>query len=114
MFRNASPGVIRVSEKHPRYFEYKGKEILLITSAEHYGAVISRHFDYMKYFGMLAEYGLNYTRVYPGAIIEPEGMWLAEDSMTPGMNARVPWARSDAPGYIGGGNKFDRGKWDDE
>jgi len=70
MVRNASPGVIRVSDKNPRYFEYKGKELLLITSAEHYGAVISRHFDYISYFDALAKYKLNYTRIYPGAIIE--------------------------------------------
>ena len=76
MLRNASPGVIRVSEKNPHYFEYKGREILLITSAEHYGAVISRHFDYVKYFDMLAEYGLNNTRMYPGALVEPEGHWM--------------------------------------
>ena len=112
MFRNASRGVIRVSGKNPHYFEYRGKEILLITSAEHYGAVISRNFDYIKYFDMLSEYGLNYTRIYPGAIVEPEGMWLAEDTMSPGPNLIVPWARSDVPGYIGGGCKFDLNKWD--
>ena len=114
MVRNASPGVIRVSDKNPRYFEYKGKELLLITSAEHYGAVISRHFDYIRYFDALAKYKLNYTRIYPGAIIEPEGMWLTEDTMTPGPNAIVPWARSDVPGYVGGGNKFDLDRWDPE
>ena len=31
MLRNASESVIRVSEKNPHYYEYKGKEILLIT-----------------------------------------------------------------------------------
>jgi len=112
MLRNASRGVIRVSEKNPRYFEYKGKEILLITSAEHYGAVVSRNFDYVAYFDMLAEYGLNYTRIYPGAIIEPQGMWLVEDNLAPGTDMIVPWARSDVPGYAGGGNKFDLYKWD--
>ena len=114
MIRNASQGIIRISEKNPHYFEYKGKEILLITSAEHYGAVISRNFDYIRYFDMLMEYGLNYTRIYPGAIIEPEGMWLTEDTMCPGPNLIVPWARSDVPGYIGGGGKFDLSKWDEE
>jgi len=113
MARNASPGVIRVSEVSPRYFEYKGKEILLITSAEHYGAVLSGKFDYVRYFYRLNEYGLNYTRIYPGAIVEPPGFWLVEDNMTPGEDELiVPWARSDTPGYIGGGNKFDLDKWD--
>ena len=113
MVRNASPGVIRVSEAFPRYFEYKGKEILLITSGEHYGGVISGDFDYVKYFDRLKEYGLNYTRIYPGAIVEPPGFWLVEDTMTPASDVLiVPWARSDVPGYISGGNKFDLDKWD--
>jgi len=112
MLRNASEGVIRVSGKNPHYFEYKGKEILLITSAEHYGAVISNNFDYVRYFDMLAEYGINYTRIFPGALVEPDGFWLVEDTMTPGENLIVPWARSDIPGYIDGGNKFDLDKWD--
>jgi len=113
MIRNASQGVIRISETNPHYYEYKGREILLITSAEHYGAVISKKFDYVKYFDMLAEYGLNYTRIYPGAFVEPAGYWMPEDTMAPGEDVIVPWARSDTPGYFGGGNKFDLSKWDE-
>ena len=41
-FRNSSPGVIGVSDKNPHYFQYKGKEILLITSAEHYGGSLTK------------------------------------------------------------------------
>ncbi|MCL2775558.1 MAG: hypothetical protein FWD71_19770, partial [Oscillospiraceae bacterium] len=114
MIRNASPNAIGISEKNPHYFQYKGKEILLITSAEHYGAVVSRKFDYVKYFDALAEYGLNYTRIYPGALIEPAGLWLPEDTLAPGEDLIVPWARSDVGGYIAGGNKFDLNKWDPE
>ena len=114
MIRNASQGIIKISEKNPHYFEYKGKEILLITSAEHYGAVINKKFDYVKYFDTLAEYGLNYTRIFPGALIEPEGYWSPGDPMGPGENTIVPWARSNVPGYKGGGCKFDLSKWDVE
>ena len=115
-FRNSSPGVIGVSEKNPHYFQYKGKEILLITSAEHYGAVLNKSFDYVKYFDTLAEYGLNYTRIYPGGFVEPEGQWFADgDILGPSdENLIVPWARSNVPGYIKGGNKFDLNQWDPE
>jgi len=114
MVRNASPGVIGVCEKNPHYFQYQGKETLLITSAEHYGAVISKKFDYIRYFDKLAAFGLNYTRIYPGAFVECAGKWLPEDNMAPGADLIVPWARSDTPGYHGGGNKFDLGAWDPE
>jgi len=116
LFRNASPGVIGVSEKNPHYYRYKGKEILLITSAEHYGGVINKAFDYVKYFDRLAEYGLNYTRIYPGAFVEPEGLWISTgDVLGPAdKDLIVPWARSNVTGYKKGGNKFDLNKWDPE
>jgi len=114
MLRQTSPGVIGVHEKNPHYFQYGGKEIILITSAEHYGAVINKKFDYVKYFDKLKKYGLNYTRIYPGAFVEREGKWMPEDNMAPGMDTIVPWARSDTPGYYGGGNKFDLERWDAE
>jgi len=114
MVRNASENAIGISEKNPHYFRYKGKEILLITSGEHYGAVISKKFDYVKYFDALAEYGLNYTRIYPGGFVEYAGKWMPDDNMAPGPDLIVPWARSDVPGYKNGGNKFDLSKWDPE
>jgi len=114
MIRNASKNVIGISEKNPHYFQYKGKEVLLLTAAEHYGAVICKTFDYIKYFDALHAYGLNYTRIYPGAFVECAGKWMDADSMAPGPDLITPWARSDVPGYHGGGNKFDLSKWDAE
>ena len=114
MIRNASDNVIGISEKNPHYFRYKGKEILLLTTAEHYGAVISKTFDYTRYFDALAAYGLNYTRIYPGGFVEYAGKWMPDDNMAPGPDLIVPWARSDVPGYKNGGNKFDLDRWDPE
>ena len=114
MLRKTSPDVIGICEKNPHYFQYGGKEILLITSAEHYGAVISKKFDYIKYFDRLRDYKLNYTRIYPGAFVERQGKWMPDDNMAPGLDLIVPWARSETPGYFGGGNKFDLDRWDPE
>ena len=114
MLRNASSSVIGVCEKNPHYYQYKGKEILLITSAEMYGSLINKQFNYRKYFDLLHEYRLNYTRIYPGAMIERTGMSMDNNPLAPGPEAIVPWARSNVPGYIGGGNKFDLDKWDPE
>jgi len=113
-FRNASENVIRVSEKNPHYYSYKGKELLLLTSAEHYGAVIHSKFDYRKYLDVLASYGLNYTRIYPGSVALIPELRRKDDTLAPGPDFIAPWARSNTPGYIGGGNKFDLDRWDDQ
>ena len=59
---------VRLDTSNPHYFFFKGKPTLLITSAEHYGAVINKDFDYVQYLDALKAYGLNYTRIYPGAL----------------------------------------------
>ena len=114
MLRNASENVIRVNPKNTHYFQYKGKDILLITAAEVYGAVVNKKFDYKVYFDTLYEYGFNYTRIYPGAFIAKNDMFGGQLTLAPEADLIVPWARSDVPGYIGGGNKFDLMKWDPE
>ncbi len=108
-------GPICVYPDNPHWFSYKGKPILLITSAEHYSAVVNRDFDYLAYLDVLHAYGLNYTRIYPGAYIEPDGLFagITNNPLAPhGQQLLVPWARSTQSGYIGGGNLFDLDTWD--
>jgi hypothetical protein len=105
---------ISICPENPHYFFYKDKPVLLITSAEHYGAVVNNDFDYVKYLDMLKSYNLNYTRIYPGYLIEPEGLYISGNTLAPRSEALLlPWARSNMPGYGPGGNKFDPGKWDE-
>jgi hypothetical protein len=116
MLRNATieKGTIGVYPDNPHYFIYKGKPVILITSAEHYGSLINLGFEYAGYFDTLEKYGLNYTRIYPGAYIEIEGMFIEGNTLAPDQDHLVlPWARSSEPGYPGGGNKFDLGRWDE-
>ncbi len=40
---------IGVHSDNPHYFLFHGKPTVLITSAEHYGAVVDRAFDYRAY-----------------------------------------------------------------
>ena len=112
MVRNASTGVIGISQRNPHYFQYKGQEILLITSAEVYGAVVNKKFDCETYLNTLHDYGFNYTRIYPGAFVAKNDMFGGELTLAPEADLIVPWARSDTPGYVGGGNKFDLDRWD--
>lgn len=105
----------RLHPQNPHYFEFRGKPTLLITSAEHYGAVLNLDFDYRKYLDTLAACGLNHTRTFVGAYCEPQGAFNIErNTLAPAPGRFIcPWARSNQPGYANGGNKFDLTRWDD-
>ena len=106
---------LSVDAGNPHYYFFRGKPTLLITSAEHYGAMINKDFDYVVYLDRLHAYGLNYTRIYPGAMFEPTGKFMTGNTLGPRPRSLVvPWARSDKPGYITGGNLFDLNRWDPE
>jgi polysaccharide biosynthesis protein PslG len=100
---------------HPlnhHYFIFRGKPEILITSAEHYGAVVNGEFNYEKYLDALQSYGLNYTRIYPGALFEPVDKFISGNTL--GVNPEklvLPWSRSNKPGYCLGGNLFDLDNW---
>src|SRR2546426_185871 len=86
---------IRVHPDNPHYYSFRGKPTVLVTSAEHYGAVINRAFDYNAYLDALKSYGLNYTRIYPAAFIEPEGTFHPDNTLAPKSEDLIqPWARS--------------------
>lgn len=110
---NSEP--IRLDSHNPHYFFYDGKTIALITSGEHYGAVINASFDYRKYLAALQADGLNLTRLFGGSYVEvPQTSFgIQRNTLAPTSGRLIlPWARSTEPGYAGGGNKFDLLKWD--
>jgi len=112
----ASRKPIALYPENPHYFLFRGKPTVLITSGEHYGAVLNLDFNYRKYLDTLAMDGLNLTRTFSGAYVEPLGAFrIARNTLAPDKDRFIcPWARSDTPGYPNGGNKFDLTKWDDE
>jgi len=101
--------------ENPHYFLWRGKPTVLITSGEHYGAVLNLDFDYRKYLDTLAKDKLNNTRVWAGAYAETGGNFnIADNTLNPAEGRFIcPWARSDQPGYADGGNKFDLTRWDE-
>ncbi len=101
---------------NPHYFLFRGKPTVLITSGEHYGAVLNRDFNYKRYFNTLESYGFNLTRTFSGAYCEPRGAFNIRDNTLAPAKGRLicPWARSPTPGYAGGGNKFDLSRWEPE
>jgi hypothetical protein len=107
---------IKLHPENPHYFLFARKPAVLITSGEHYGAVLNVDFDYHKYLKTLASDGLNLTRTFSGAYVEPSGAFnIARNTLAPVASRFIcPWARSDKPGYPNGGNKFDLSRWDEK
>lgn len=105
---------LRLHPDNPRIFEFRGKPTVLVTSGEHYGAVMNLDFDYLPYLDELASKGLNYTRIFTGSYVEMPGAFgIEKNTLAPAPGRLLaPWARSGTGGYINGGNKFDLKRWD--
>lgn len=94
---------------NPHYFLFRDKPTILVTPAEHYGAVLNRDFDFTKYLDELETHGLNLTRTFTGVYCEDTNAFgITRNTLAPTEGKLIcPWARSDMPGYEGGGNKFE-------
>jgi hypothetical protein len=104
---------IRLHPDNQRYFQWGEAPVVLITSGEHYGALLNGEFDYERYFGELAAHRLNHTRIFSGVYREvPGDFGITENTLAPRPGHFIcPWARSDTPGESDGGNKFDLTQW---
>jgi hypothetical protein len=105
---------LSLSPDNPHYFQFRGQPLVIITSGEHYGAVLNQDFNYRKYLDALAADRLNGTRTWAGAYCEPvTAFGIASNTLAPMAGRFIcPWARSKEPGYRNGGNKFDLNNWD--
>src|SRR6478672_4324809 len=106
----ALPGLgqpIRLHPENPHYFLFAGKPTVLITSGEHYGAVLNKDFDYKRYLDTLRADRLNLTRVFSGSYREVAGNFkIASNTLAPAPGKFIaPWMQRDG--------KFDLTKWDD-
>src|SRR3954447_21055790 len=98
---------IRLHPENPRYFAFAGKPAVLVTSGEHYGAVLNLEFDYKRYLDTLRADRLNLTRTFSGTYREVPGNFkIASNTLAPAPGKfAAPWAQHDS--------KFDLTKWDD-
>jgi hypothetical protein len=105
---------ISLHPDNPHYFLWRGKPTVIITSGEHYGAVLNRDFDFRKYLDTLSRDNLNGTRTWAGSYSETAANFnIANNTLDPAAGRFIcPWARSAEPGYTDGGNKFDLTQWD--
>jgi hypothetical protein len=106
---------LRLHPANPHYFLFRGSPTVLVTSGEHYGAVLNLDFDYIRYLDELQSNGLNLTRTWPGAsyLEVPGSFEIFKNTLAP-LPDRFSciWQRSSSSGYAGGGNKFDLNSWD--
>src|SRR3954471_19014159 len=89
---------------NPHYLLFRGKPTVLITSGEHYGAVLNGDFDYARYLDELKAHELNLTRTFSGVYREVPGSFnIKGNTLAPKEGAYVsPWAKS--------GDKYDLSK----
>jgi hypothetical protein len=117
LFQSAAAQPIRLHPKNPHYFLFRGNAVALVSSGEHYGCVINGAIDYERYLASLAADGMNYTRIFGGTYVEvpAQSFGIHRNNLAPGPGQFVaPWARSETPGYAGGGNQFDLDRWNPE
>ncbi len=104
---------LRLHPRNPHYFEFRGRPAVLVTSGEHYGAVLNLDFNYARYLKTLQADGLNLTRTFVGDYREVPGSFnIAQNTLAPKPERFIsPWPRSDQPGAVDGLNRFDLDRW---
>jgi len=102
--------VLALHPDNSNYFLYKDKPTILVTSGEHYGAVMNTDFDYEKYLTTLKKDGLNYTRIFLGPYSEigDNTFGISNNTMNPKPESWLtPWAKDSVT------NKYDLSKWNE-
>lgn len=99
---------------NPHTFRFRDKLTVLITSGEHYGAVMNRDFDYAPYLETLAACEFNQTRLFSGTYRELPGSHSIENNtMAPEPTSYLcPW-RCVARNADGAPVTWDLTQWDE-
>src|SRR4051812_18628834 len=99
--------------ENPRYFLFRDKPAFLITSGEHYGAVLNLDFKAAPYLDELKARRFNLTRTFSGTYREVPGAFkIRANTLAPTPEAyEAPWVRSGTPGAADGRAKFDLDAW---
>lgn len=96
---------LRLHPENPHYFLFRGRPTVLVTSGEHYGAVINLDFDYKTYLAELQRHHLNHTRTFAGTYREVPGSFsIGNNTLAPKDDRFLcPWMRQ--------GSLFDLTRW---
>jgi len=104
---------LQLHPDNPHYLSYKGEPLLLVTSAEPYGAVLNKDFNYEVYLKTLHDEGMNYTRIFMGSYVEVPGSFgVDHNALIPESGSFItPWKRTAEPGLFEGEGKVDMEEW---
>ena len=107
---------ISLHPENPHYLLFRGRPTVLVTSTEHYGAVLNADFDGIRYLDTLQACHFNLTKLFTGVYCEvPQSFGIENNALAPAPGRLLcPWARSSTPGNRQGGNKFDLNQWNPE
>lgn len=109
-----SQQAISLHPANPHYFLFRGKPTVLITSGEHYAAVLNPDFNYRRYLDTLHNEHFNHTRLFVGVYRErPDEHWPGNCLGPDPRWFLCPFGRSRVAGAADGGNKFDLNTWDE-
>jgi hypothetical protein len=102
---------LKLHPENPHYFLFRGKPAILISSGEHYGAVLNKDFNYMPYMDELRARGFNLTRTFSGTYRENPGAFkIVDNTLAPAPGKFVcPWKRVAA---TNGKTNFDLNSFD--
>jgi hypothetical protein len=110
----ASSSAFGVHPENPRYFQFRGRPLILLAASEHYGSIVNRRFDFARYLQDAADRKQTVTRTFllyrelqsarnPYSPLKPE----SPDFVT-------PWPRT-GPGRARDGElKYDLDRWNPE
>jgi hypothetical protein len=106
-----APKPLQLDPGNPRYFHWNGKPAVLVTSGEHYGAVLNRAFPTGPYLNELAARGFNLTRTFSGTYREVPGNFNIEaNTLAPAPGQyQPPWLKVSSQGEP---DRFDLSKFD--
>lgn len=93
--------VLSLSSENPRYFCYQGETTVLVTSGEHYGALLNQAFDFERYLRTLAADGLNLTRIFSGIYYEHSAAFnITRNTLAPEPTDFIcPWLKGEDGRY---------------
>ena len=105
---DAADAPLALHPQNPHYFLFRGRPTVLVTSGEHYGAVLNRDFDFAVYLDQLQRRHLNLTRIWTGGYREvPGNFGISKNTLAPEASHFLqPWPQKDG--------KFDLTQWDTE